>query len=320
MLPAVSTSQIQTFIRRFDALTNEDVPLVGGKNASLGEMIGALKEEGIRVPDGFATTADAYWHYLAANELEGAIQEQLDALEAEEQSLTETGPAIRELIRDGTVPAEMADAILEAYHALSAAYDADAIDVAARSSATAEDLPEASFAGQQESFLNVRGDDAVLEACKNCFASLFTDRAITYREEHGFDHMQVALSVGLQKMVRADKAGVLFTIDTESGFPDNAIINAGWGLGETVVKGTINPVQYTVYKPFLDDETLTPIVGKTRGAKEKKIVYADEEGETTKTVETTEAERNAFVLSDEEVLTLAGGAPSLRITTTGPWT
>ncbi len=298
-------SPAPTFVRRFDTLTNDDVPLVGGKNASLGEMIGALKDEGIRVPDGFATTADAYWHYLDANELEAEIRAQLAALSAGEQSLAETGTAIRERIRGGTVPNEMANAIRAAYHTLSAGYDADAIDVAARSSATAEDLPEASFAGQQESFLNVRGDEAVLDACKNCFASLFTDRAVTYREEQGFDHMEVALSVGLQKMVRADKAGVMFTIDTESGFPDNAIINAGWGLGETVVKGSINPDQYTVYKPFLENEALTPIVGKTKGDKAKKIVYAEGDGEPTKTVETTEEERNALVLSDDEILTLA---------------
>ncbi|WP_272507953.1 phosphoenolpyruvate synthase [Salinibacter sp.] len=298
-------SPAPTFVRRFDTLTNDDVPLVGGKNASLGEMIGALKDEGIRVPDGFATTADAYWHYLDANGLEAEIRAQLAALSAGEQSLAETGAAIRERIRGGTVPNEMASAVRAAYHALSAGYDADAIDVAARSSATAEDLPEASFAGQQASFLNVRGDEAVLDACINCFASLFTDRAITYREEQGFDHMEVALSVGLQKMVRADKAGVMFTIDTESGFPDNAIINAGWGLGETVVKGSINPDQYTVYKPFLENEALTPIVGKTRGDKAKKIVYAEGDGEPTKTVETTEEERNAFVLSDHEILTLA---------------
>ena len=298
-------SPAPTFVRRFDTLTNNDGPIVGGKNASLGEMIGALKDEGIRVPDGFATTADAYWHYLDANELEAEIRAQLAALSAGEQSLAETGTAIRERIRGGTVPNEMANAIRAAYHTLSAGYDADAIDVAARSSATAEDLPEASFAGQQESFLNVRGDEAVLDACTKCFASLFTDRAITYREEQGFDHMEVALSVGLQKMVRADKAGVMFTIDTESGFPDNAIINAGWGLGETVVKGSINPDQYTVYKPFMENEALTPIVGKTRGDKAKKIVYAEGDGEPTKTVETTEEERNALVLSDDEILTLA---------------
>ena len=305
MMSDTAVAKKQTYVRRFDTLSNEDVPLVGGKNASLGEMIGALKDEGIRVPDGFATTADAYWHYLTVNDLKDEIWAHLEALSDGEQSLGDTGAAIRELIRHGTMPSDMETAIRDAYHALSAADDADATDVAARSSATAEDLPEASFAGQQESFLNVRGDEAVLETCKKCFASLFTNRAITYREEKGFDHMQVALSVGIQKMVRADKAGVMFTIDTESGFPDNAIINAGWGLGETVVKGTINPDQYTVYKPFLDDDSLTPIVGKMKGDKAQKIVYADGDGEPTKTVETTEEERKSFVLSDDEILTLA---------------
>jgi pyruvate,water dikinase len=302
---SVRASQTQPFIRPFDTLANEDVEVVGGKNASLGEMIGALKEQGIRVPDGFATTADAYRRYLAANELTARIQTELDALAAGEQPLDETGTTIRELIRGGTVPAESAEAIRAAYRDLSATYGADAVDVAARSSATAEDLPEASFAGQQETYLNVRGEEAVLEACKKCFASLFTDRAITYREEQGFDHMGVALSVGVQKMVRADAAGVLFTIDTESGFPDTAIINANWGLGETVVKGTVTPDQYTAYKPLLDDETLTPIVGKQRGDKGKKMVYAEEGAATTTTVETTEEERSAYVLSDDEVLTLA---------------
>jgi pyruvate,water dikinase len=304
-MPNAPVVKTQSFVHPFDTLDNEDVPLVGGKNASLGEMIGALKDKGIRVPDGFATTADAYWHYLAANDLKDEISTHLEALSDGDQSLGEAGGAIRELIRQGTMPSDLATAIRDAYHALSAASDTDAIDVAARSSATAEDLPEASFAGQQESFLNVRGDKAVLEACKKCYASLFTNRAITYREEKGFDHMQVALSVGLQKMVRADKAGVLFTIDPESGFPDNAIINAGWGLGETVVKGTINPDQYTVYKPFLDDASLRPIVGKTKGDKAQKIVYADTGSATTKSVETPPEERAAFVLSDEEILTLA---------------
>ena len=304
-MTAPQSPQTQAFVRRFDTLTNEDVDIVGGKNASLGEMIGALKEEGIRVPDGFATTAETYWRYLAANDLGDAIQAQLDALAAGEQPLDQTGTAIRELIREGTFLDESAEAIRAAYRELSARYDAEAIDVAARSSATAEDLPEASFAGQQESYLNVRGDEAVLEACKQCFASLFTDRAVTYREKQGFDHMEVALSVGVQKMVRADKAGVLFTIDTESGFPDTVLINANWGLGETVVKGTITPDQYTVYKPLLADETLTPIIGKRRGDKESKMVYADTDEATTTTVATTEEERRAYVMSDEDILTLA---------------
>ncbi|PQJ35213.1 phosphoenolpyruvate synthase [Salinibacter sp. 10B] len=305
-MPSVKEApQTETLVRRFDTLTNDDVAIVGGKNASLGEMIGALKEEGIRVPDGFATTAEAYWRYLDANDLRDQIQAELDAMEAGEQSLDATGTAIRDLIRGGTFPSEIADAIRSAYRTLSENYDAEAIDIAARSSGTAEDLPEASFAGQQETYLNVRGEDAVLDACKNCFASLFTDRAISYREEQGFDHMQVALSVGVQKMVRSDKAGVMFTIDTESGFSDAIIINAAWGLGETVVKGTVNPDQYTVYEPFLEDETLTPIIGKQRGDKATKMIYAEDGDATTETVETTDDERAAYVLSDDEILTLA---------------
>jgi pyruvate,water dikinase len=305
MSPVTKAPDTQTYVRRFDGLTNQDVGVVGGKNASLGEMIGALKEQGIRVPDGFATTAASYWQYLDANDLRDAIQAELDAMAAGDQSLSDTGAAIRDLIREGTMPDAMAEAIREAYSELSAAYDSDAIDVAARSSATAEDLPQASFAGQQETFLNVRGADAVLDACKKCMASLFTDRAITYREEQGFDHMEVALSVGIQKMVRADKAGVLFTIDTESGFPEAVIINATWGLGEPVVKGTVNPDQYTVYKPLLDDDSLMPIIGKRRGEKAQKMIYAETGDATTTTVETTEEERTAFVLSDDEALTLA---------------
>jgi hypothetical protein len=206
-------------IRRFDTLDGDDVPLVGGKNASLGEMIGALKEEVIRVPDGFATTAATYRRFLDANDLTDELRAQLAAWTAGEQSLSETGTAIRTQIRQGTFPPGVAEAIREAYQALSAAYGADAVDVAVRSSATAEDLPDASFAGQQESYLDVRGANAVLAACKRCFASLFTDRAIGYREKQGFDHHRVALSIGIQKMVRADTSGVLFTLDTETGFP-----------------------------------------------------------------------------------------------------
>ena len=305
MMEDATVTHTQDYIRRFDTLTNDDVEHVGGKNASLGEMIGTLKEKGVRVPEGFATTANAYRAYLEANKLTSRIREQLGRMHDGEQSLDATGTAIRAMIREGTFPDEIATAIREAYRALSADYDVEALDVAARSSATAEDLPEASFAGQQETYLNVRGEDAVLEASKNCYASLFTDRAINYREERDFDHMQVALSVGIQKMVRADKAGVLFTIDTETGFPDVVLVNAGWGLGETVVKGSINPDQYTAFKPFLANGKLTPIIGKKRGEKAKKMVYAEGADGPTTTVETTDAERQAFVLSDDEVLKLA---------------
>ncbi|MFW5972976.1 MAG: phosphoenolpyruvate synthase, partial [Bacteroidota bacterium] len=260
-----------------------------------------------RVPDGFATTAKAYRRYLEANEIEEDIRSLIDDFHADKKSLDDIGESIRKLFIEGEMPDDIAEAILGAYHELGKRYDTDGVDVAARSSATAEDLPEASFAGQQESFLNVSGEDALIEACKKCYASLFTNRAIAYREEQGFDHMEVALSVGIQKMVRSDLsgAGVLFTLDTDSGFPDVVLINAAWGLGENVVQGTVNPDQYTVFKPFLDDESLDAIVGKNRGTKEKKVIYADDGDEPIKNVETSEEERRSFVLSDEEIMQLA---------------
>ncbi len=300
-------SESEAYIRWFEDLTSEDTPQVGGKNSSLGEMIAALKEQGIEVPDGFATTAKAYRRFLEVNDLDDRIREVIDDFKGDEKSLEDAGEAIRELMEDGEIPDDIAEAIVEAYRELGSRYDREDVDVAARSSATAEDLPEASFAGQQESFLNISGEEAVLDACRRCFASLFTNRAIAYREEQGFDHMEVALSVGIQKMVRSDLsgAGVLFTLDTDSGFPDAVLINAAWGLGENVVQGTVNPDQYTVFKPFLDDESLDPIIGKLRGAKEKKVVYADGGDEPTENVETSEAERQSFVLSNEEIVRLA---------------
>jgi len=296
------SNQSNATVRRFDTLSADDVSLVGGKNASLGEMIGALKDSGIRVPDGFATTADTYWRFLEANDLPERIRAELEAWTAGAQTLNETGTTIRTEIRQGSFPDDVAADLRKAYRTLSEAYDTPAVDVAVRSSATAEDLPEASFAGQQESYLDVRGPSAVLTACKRCFASLFTDRALGYREQQGFDHLDVALSVGIQKMVRADKSGVLFTIDTETGFPDTTVINAAYGLGESVVKGLVNPDEYTVYTPFVNDETLTPILRKTKGDQEQKIVSTGEGGTTT--LPTTDAEQSGFVLSDDEILAL----------------
>ncbi|MFP4250544.1 MAG: phosphoenolpyruvate synthase [Armatimonadota bacterium] len=295
------------YIRFFSELTNDDVPLVGGKNASLGEMFSDLAEKGVPVPDGFATTSDAYREYLEANDLPAKIQELVDDLDSGERDLADVGHRIRELIRHGEFPEAIAQAIIDAYDELSARYDTERTDVAARSSATAEDLPEASFAGQQETFLNVTGHQNLLEACRNCYASLFTDRAISYREEQGFDHMEVALSVGVQKMVRADEAGsgVMFTIDTETGFPEVVVIDAAWGLGENVVQGTVNPDEYRVFKPLLDEGDFQPIVEKHLGEKAQKMVYARGGSETTRNVETTAAERDSFVLSDDEIVTLA---------------
>lgn len=302
-----------SYIRWFTDLTNEDVEVVGGKNASLGEMIGTLKEKGVRVPDGFATTAEAYWQFLEHNDLKEQIKSHVGDLSAEKQSLEETGKTIRRLFYQAEFPQEVEQAIRQAYRELSQKYDTEEVDIAARSSATAEDLPEASFAGQQESFLNVTGETEVLSACRKCYASLFTNRAISYRKEKGFDDLDVALSVGIQKMVRSDRAsaGVMFSIDTETGFPDAAIITAAWGLGENVVQGTVNPDQYTVFKPLLKDG-LQPIIEKVKGSKEKKMVYATEGSETIENVDTSGKERQTFVLSDEEILQLGRWAVAIE--------
>ena len=297
----------------FDDLSRGDVGTVGGKNASLGEMIRALSPEGIRVPTGFATTADAFRDYLAANHLNETITQTLARLDAGKLTLHEAGSAIRAAIIGGDWPEDTATAIVTAYRKLENCIGAENPAVAVRSSATAEDLPDASFAGQQETFLNVRGDAALLDACRRCYASLFTDRAITYRRLKGFDHGKVALSVGVQQMVRADLggAGVMFSIDTETGFDRAVLINAAWGLGENVVQGAVNPDEYEVFKPLLSEPGLRPILEKRLGAKERKMVYAGSGG-TTRNVPTSKAERAAFVLSDDEILALARQAVTIE--------
>ncbi len=293
------------YVLPFAELSSGDVALVGGKNASLGEMVRELSEAGVRVPGGFATTADAYRAYLRHNDLNSRLRELLEARERGESSLAETGQGIREAILAGDHPARLAEAVRTAYGELCRATGGETA-VAVRSSATAEDLPEASFAGQLESYLNVSGEEALLEACRKCFASLFTDRAIAYREEKGFGHLDVALSVGVQRMVRSDLAGsgVLFTLDTDTGFPDVVLVNAAWGLGESVVQGTVNPDQYSVFKPFLDREGVVPILEKSRGEKAHKVVYGTD-GSGTESVKTTPEERTAHVLEDDEILRLA---------------
>jgi len=291
----------------FEDVSRGDVGLVGGKNASLGEMTGALKSRGIRVPGGFATTSDAFRAYLRANDLGAVISARLDDLAKGRISLQETGSAIRAAIVAGDWPEDTAADIRAAYDELARRTGLPEPSVAVRSSATAEDLPDASFAGQQETFLNVRGTDALLNACRRCYASLFTDRAITYRSLKGFDHEQVALSVGVQMMVRSDigGSGVMFSIDTESGFDKTVLINAAWGLGETVVQGAVDPDEYQVYKPFLGNPDLVPIVAKSLGAKETKMIYSKRADGPTRTVPTAVAEREAFVLDDQEILELA---------------
>jgi pyruvate,water dikinase len=297
------------FIRWFGDLGIADVSLVGGKNASLGEMYHELVPKGIQVPNGFAITADAYWHFLRVGEL-GGLADQLEGALADLDTrnlanLAEKGRRAREAILATPLPSDLRQEIVEAYAALCREYGPDT-DTAVRSSATAEDLPSASFAGQQESYLNVRGERALLEACRHCFASLFTDRAISYRVDKGFDHFKVALSIGVQKMVRSDlgAAGVLFTLDTETGFPDVVLLNSSYGLGESVVKGRVDPDEFLVFKPTLK-QGCRPILKRELGAKQEKLIYATRGGRSTRTVPVPEEDRDRFSLSDDEVLTLA---------------
>jgi len=288
-------------------LRRRDVPRVGGKNASLGEMIGNLAGKGIKVPPGFATTSAAYWHFVEQNDLRQTIASAIADLSSGKAALAEAAQTIRRAFLGGDWPPEIATAITSAYRELCRrAVRADA-DVAVRSSATAEDLPDASFAGQQESYLNIRGERALLDACRRCYASLFTDRAISYRQAKGFDHLKVALSVGVQSMVRADSggAGVMFSIDTETGFDKVVVINAAWGLGENVVQGIVDPDEYQVFKPFLSDSALSPIIGKRRGEKARKMIYTGEQARPTGNVPTSKAERAAWVLDDREILALS---------------
>ncbi|WP_427914991.1 phosphoenolpyruvate synthase [Ramlibacter sp. MMS24-I3-19] len=301
------TTSARDHVAWLETVGNDDVPKVGGKNASLGELIRQLAEAGVRVPAGFATTAQAYRAYLQANEIAPRLRALLAALERGEATLQHTGEAARRLLLDGEFPSVIADEIRHAYRELSRRTGTAEAAVAVRSSATAEDLPDASFAGQQETFLNVRGERDLLDACRRCYASLFTDRAIAYRQAKGFDHLGIALSVGVQQMVRSDLggSGVMFSIDTETGFPRVAVISAAWGLGETVVQGTVDPDKYVVFKPLLADPKLVPIVEKTLGGKEHKLVYATGGSARTADVATTQRERQQFVLSDPEILQLA---------------
>lgn len=270
-------------------------------------MIIHLTSRGVRTPPGFATTADAFRRFLSSNDLTKCIAATLAELEDGRVALAEAGATIRGAILRGRWSPEMASAIVEAYRELGRRVGAAEPDVAVRSSATAEDLPNASFAGQQETYLNIRGERALLDACRRCYASLFTDRAIAYRKAQGFDHMKVALSVGVQLMVRSDigGAGVMFSLDTETGFDKVVLIDAAFGLGETVVQGAVDPDEYVVFKPFLSDAALTPIIEKKRGAKTIKMIYAQDGDKPTRVVPTSKAERAAFVLADAEILELA---------------
>jgi len=286
---------------------------VGGKNASLGEMLRHLAPKGVRIPDGFAVTAAAFREHLAGG-LGDRIYAALDALDPSDlHALAETGAEIRRQVRSAPLPEAVVTAIRAAYAALSREYDEDETDVAVRSSATAEDLPTASFAGQQDTYLNVRGAEPLLVAVRDCMASLFTDRALVYRAERGFAHRDVSLSVGVQKMVRSDlgAAGVIFTLDTETGFRDAVLVTGAWGLGETVVQGRVNPDEFWVHKPTLR-EGFRPVLRRECGAKELKLVY--DEGGTRAVREENVGleERMQLVLDDDEVLTLARWAVAIE--------
>jgi pyruvate,water dikinase len=290
----------------FNQIGIKDIPLVGGKNASLGEMIQKLTPKGINIPDGFAVTAEAYKYFIKYNHLEEPIKKILSELDKSNvEDLKKRGKKIRNLLLNGKMPDDLTDAIVKAYSDLEKQYGKN-VDVAVRSSATAEDLPDASFAGQQETYLNIQGAKNVVDAVKRCFASLFTDRAISYRIDKGFDHLSVYLSAAVQKMIRSDKAssGVMFTIDTETGFKDVVYITGSWGLGEYVVQGTVNPDEFYVFKPTLK-EGYRAIISKKVGAKQQKLIYGNNPSKSTVGVKTTDKERQSFILNDDEIITLA---------------
>ncbi len=305
----MTTSPAQSdgaFIKWFADTGIDDIPLVGGKNASLGEMVRELSAKGVKVPDGFSVTAQGFRHFIRTAQLDDVIKTTLADLDTHDMAnLSARGNTVRQAIRDAALPTDLQEQIAAAYLRLQGD-SRTPLDVAVRSSATAEDLPDASFAGQQETYLNVQGVPALLDTCKRCFASLFTDRAMSYRVDHGYDQLSVALSIGVQRMVRSDLAGagVLFTIDTETGFRDAILINAAYGLGEYVVQGSVTPDEYTVFKPTL----LTghrPILQKTVGAKEFKLVYDTGGSKMVKNMPVSPADRAKFVLTDDEVLQLA---------------
>lgn len=296
----------QALVLPFNSVGIADISFVGGKNASLGEMIQQLKSKGVQVPTGFATTAYAYRYFITNAGLEAKLRQIFANLDVEDvDNLRQCGKQARLLMLETPFPLELQEAIARSYQTLCQEYGIDT-DVAVRSSATAEDLPDASFAGQQETYLNVHGLQAVLESCHKCFASIFTDRAISYRQIKGFDHFDVALSVGVQKMVRSDLAcsGVMFTIDTETGFKDAALITAAYGLGENVVQGAVNPDEYLVFKPTLK-QGFRPILQKRLGTKDIKMVYDVGGLKLTKNISVPQSDRVVFALNDEEILQLA---------------
>ncbi|MGZ8157682.1 MAG: phosphoenolpyruvate synthase, partial [Methylobacter sp.] len=300
-------SEQANYIRWFNELTIDDVPLVGGKNASLGEMYRELTPQGIRIPNGFAVTAEAYRYVLDQAQGWEALHQALDDLNPDDVAdLAKRARKAREIIYAAPFPEDLEQQIIEAFAQLKKQYGDD-LSVAVRSSATAEDLPTASFAGQQDTYLNIRGDQALLDSCKRCFASLFTDRAIHYRVDQGFDHFKLALSIGIMKMVRSDldASGVMFSLDTESGFSDVVFITGAYGLGENVVQGAVDPDEFYVHKPTFE-QGHRAVLKRTLGAKKIKMIYSDgRTRESTHNIVTSAEERNRFCLKDQDVLTLA---------------
>jgi len=296
----------ERFILWFNEIGIGDVPLVGGKNASLGEMYQQLTSKGVNIPGGFAITAYAYRYLIKEAHIEDAIKDALAGLNTHDMdNLKERGKRVRAIIRNTDFPPDLTRAIIDSYHTMEKDYR-KGVDVAVRSSATAEDLPDASFAGQQETFLNIQGEDPLIDACKRCFASLFTNRAISYRHDKGFGQFDVYLSIAIQKMIRSDQAssGVMFSIDTETGFENAVFITASYGLGENVVQGAVNPDEYYVFKPTLK-KGKRPIVGKRTGSKQVKMIYTDNPGTPVKNIATTKEEQHGFAITDDEILTLA---------------
>ena len=298
----------------FDEIGIEDINLVGGKNASLGEMYRHLKEKKVRVPPGFAVTSSAYKAVLENSGAFQSLKSILASLDHKNpKNLAATGKKARDVILHSEFPRELEEEILQAYHRLSKKCKQKSAVVAVRSSATAEDLPTASFAGQQETFLNISGDQELLQACRRCFASLYTNRAIAYRCEQKIDHLSTSLSIGVQYLIRSDlaSAGVIFTLDTESGFPDVVYITGSYGLGESVVQGTVNPDEFYVFKPALK-KGYRPIIDKVRGDKASKVVCAKNKKDPIKTTKTSLIEQKKYCISDQDILQLAKWAVEIR--------
>ena len=307
-------SEQANYIRWFNELTIEDIPLVGGKNASLGEMYRELTPQGIQIPNGFAVTAEAYRYVLDQAQGWEALHQALDDLNPDDVAdLAKRALKAREIIYAAPFPEDLEQQIIEAFTQLKKQYGDD-LSVAVRSSATAEDLPTASFAGQQDTYLNIRGDQALLDSCKRCFASLFTDRAIHYRIDQGFDHFKLALSIGIMLMVRSDlnASGVMFSLDTESGFKDVVFITGAYGLGENVVQGAVDPDEFYVHKPTFE-QGHRAVLRRTLGAKKIKMVYSEgRTRESTRNIVTSAEERNRFCINDADVLTLADYAVKIE--------